>query len=464
MLQVLDSILIFTSFWVASKIRVPVLEAIRSIGFPFDRMMINSGVDSFSESAWMLYIIVPFGPLLLELFAFYREEFRFRLGRSIWQLASAFAVLVCGVGMVAYFFELKLSSRGAMLIGAALATILVLLRKAATSYLSVQIGKNENKREPLVIVGTDHDIDAWLSHIPAERIATWRIIARYDLTEKDWASFRCLLHDKGVGRVIFVGGETEFSLLATGIEMCEVLGIESWISADFIRTQVARPAFDTISGAPMLVLRSTPELSWQLFLKMLIDRSGALLLILATLPLWIVVAIIIKIQDPGPVFYRQERAGLYGRPFRMWKFRSMVMNAEELLAQLKEAQGNQMSGPVFKLEKDPRILPFGHFIRKFSIDELPQLINVLVGEMSLVGPRPMATYEVPEIERSEHRRKMSVKPGLTCIWQVAGRNSITSFDEWVKLDLQYIDNWSLWLDIKILFQTIPAVLLARGAK
>jgi lipopolysaccharide/colanic/teichoic acid biosynthesis glycosyltransferase len=123
-----------------------------------------------------------------------------------------------------------------------------------------------------------------------------------------------------------------------------------------------------------------------------------------------------------------------------------------------------MSGPVFKLENDPRIFPLGHILRKFSIDEFPQFINVLMGDMSLVGPRPMAMYELPKIERSEHRRKLSVKPGLTCIWQVSGRNHITSFDDWVKLDLEYIDNWSLWLDIKLLVMTIPAVLFAKGAK
>jgi lipopolysaccharide/colanic/teichoic acid biosynthesis glycosyltransferase len=148
----------------------------------------------------------------------------------------------------------------------------------------------------------------------------------------------------------------------------------------------------------------------------------------------------------------------------MWKFRTMIVDADKKLEELKQQAGNQMSGPVFKLENDPRIFPFGHLLRKFSIDEFPQFMNVLMGEMSLVGPRPMAMYELPNIERSEHRRKLSVKPGLTCIWQVSGRNQITSFEEWVDLDLKYIDNWSLWLDIKLLVQTIPAVLFAKGAK
>jgi lipopolysaccharide/colanic/teichoic acid biosynthesis glycosyltransferase len=245
--------------------------------------------------------------------------------------------------------------------------------------------------------------------------------------------------------------------------MCEVRGIEAWISANFMQTQVARPSFDSIHGNPMLVLRSTPDLSWELLCKGLMDRVGALILILASSFLWVVVAIIIKIQSPGPIFYRQERAGRYGKPFWMW-FRTMIVDADKKLDELKQQAGNQMSGPVFKLEHDPRIFPFGRILRKFSIDEFPQFINVLLGDMSLVGPRPMAMYELPQIERSEHRRKLSVKPGITCIWQVSGRNQITSFEEWVDLDLKYIDEWSLWLDIKLLVLTIPAVLFAKGAK
>jgi len=142
----------------------------------------------------------------------------------------------------------------------------------------------------------------------------------------------------------------------------------------------------------------------------------------------------------------------------------MVPDAEALLQKIKDEHGNQMGGPVFKLERDPRIFPFGAWLRKLSIDELPQLINVVRGEMSLVGPRPLPLYEVAAFERSAHRRRLSVKPGITCEWQAGGRNTITNFEEWVEMDLRYIDNWSLWLDFKILFKTIPAVLFARGAK
>jgi lipopolysaccharide/colanic/teichoic acid biosynthesis glycosyltransferase len=146
----------------------------------------------------------------------------------------------------------------------------------------------------------------------------------------------------------------------------------------------------------------------------------------------------------------------------MYKFRTMTTDAEQQKAALMER--NQMSGPVFKVENDPRIFPFGRLLRKYSIDELPQLINVLSGDMSLVGPRPLPVDEVANIADAAHRRRLSVNPGLTCLWQISGRNEIRDFDRWVALDLEYIDNWSLWLDIKILLRTIPAVLLGSGAR
>jgi lipopolysaccharide/colanic/teichoic acid biosynthesis glycosyltransferase len=215
----------------------------------------------------------------------------------------------------------------------------------------------------------------------------------------------------------------------------------------------------------MLVLRSTPELSWELMIKGALDRIGALLIILFTLPLWIIAIIGIHIQSPASsAFFSQMRAGRYGRPFRMWKFRTMVSNAEELLDQVKQEHGNEMSGPVFKLDRDPRVFSFGEWLRKLSIDELPQLLNVLKGDMSLVGPRPLPLYEVEAFSEITHRRRLSVKPGITCEWQVGGRNTITSFDQWVEMDLRYIDNWSLWLDLNILLRTIPAVLFRKGAK
>jgi len=233
------------------------------------------------------------------------------------------------------------------------------------------------------------------------------------------------------------------------------------LSADFLQTAIARPTFDILGGKLMLVFHTTPKVSWSLWLKDVIDRVCAFLLIVVTAPLWLAAMVGIKITSGGAIFFMQDRAGRHGQPFRMIKFRTMTSNAEASQAEL--ARQNEMSGPVFKLKDDPRVLPFGRWLRRLSIDELPQLINVLRGEMSLVGPRPLPVYEIQKIEKHAQRRRLSVKPGLTCLWQVMGRNRITSFEDWVDLDLKYIDNWSLWLDVKILFKTIPAVLRGSGA-
>ena len=215
----------------------------------------------------------------------------------------------------------------------------------------------------------------------------------------------------------------------------------------------------------MLVFRSTPELSWQLFAKKLVDLAGSIAIFVFSSPFWIAAIIGIRFSSPGaPIIFRQQRAGLYGKPFNIYKFRTMIPDAEAKLAQIKEEHGNEMEGPTFKLEGDPRVFPFGRFLRKYSIDELPQVINVLKGEMSLVGPRPLPVHEIEAIDDSAHRRRLSMKPGITCLWQISGRSDITSFEEWVKLDVAYIDRWTIWEDFRILAKTVPAVLFGKGAR
>jgi lipopolysaccharide/colanic/teichoic acid biosynthesis glycosyltransferase len=178
------------------------------------------------------------------------------------------------------------------------------------------------------------------------------------------------------------------------------------------------------------------------------------------LPLFLAIAAVIKLNGSGPVFFTQSRVGQSKRPFKMYKFRTMVNNAEERLSDLEHM--NEISGPVFKLKNDPRVTPVGKLLRKSSLDELPQLINVLRGEMSLVGPRPLPLRDYEGFSQDWQRRRFSIRPGLTCLWQIAGRSSIP-FETWMQLDLQYIDRWSFWLDLQILMRTIPAVLRRVGA-
>ena len=197
-----------------------------------------------------------------------------------------------------------------------------------------------------------------------------------------------------------------------------------------------------------------------LFTKRAIDIIGSLLGLIFLSPLFLIVAILIKLEDPkGKIFFTQERNGQYPKTFKMYKFRSMVHNAEELLESLMDQ--NEQTGPVFKMENDPRITKVGKFIRKTSIDELPQLINVLKGDMSIVGPRPPIPHEVAQYNEYQMQR-LSVRPGLTCIWQTSGRNNV-GFDEWVEMDIEYIENRNLWLDIKLIFKTVGVLFGDKNA-
>lgn len=198
-----------------------------------------------------------------------------------------------------------------------------------------------------------------------------------------------------------------------------------------------------------------------LVVKRILDIILSFITIIIFSPIILIISILIFIQDGRPILYEWKVMGYKGKPLKSWKFRTMVKNADDLKKLL--LVNNEMNGPVFKLTNDPRILRIGKFLRKYSLDELPQLYSVLKGDMSLVGPRPPLQNEFNEFEYW-HRRKMSVKPGITCLWQISGRNNISDFDEWAKLDLYYIDNWSLKLDLKILLKTIPVVLSGKGAK
>lgn len=229
---------------------------------------------------------------------------------------------------------------------------------------------------------------------------------------------------------------------------------------DFLNLGSSELTFNTLHDEPIITVIPPPMCGWRLEIKRLIDIVGSILLITLLSPVLIITSVLVKLTSPGPMLFVQERVGLNKRRFRLLKFRTMVIDAEKIQESLEHL--NEAGGPVFKIENDPRITPIGKFLRRTSLDELPQFLNVLWGNMSLVGPRPLPIRDYEGFDEDWHRRRFSVRPGITCLWQISGRSSIT-FERWMELDMEYINRWSLWLDLKILAATIHVVLIQRGA-
>jgi exopolysaccharide biosynthesis polyprenyl glycosylphosphotransferase len=451
-LQILDALLLAIAFWSAHTVR-----SLAASWFVFDKP-----IGAFKEFQWLLFIIIPFGPILLELQGFYSHPLQKAPGKSLGQLFRTIVWLGLLIAACSYFLKLDVPSRAVMPLFILFAGGTLLIREQVTVLRLRGRIKRQELREPIILTGVAQDIEQFRHGFSPDQVMEIEVVEEIDLEKQGVKALVEALHKHSVSRVVFAANHSQVLLLQEGIAACEIEGVEAWLSADFIRTAIARPSFDIFGSRPMIVFRTTPELSWELLLKDGIDRIGAIVgLAVFAVPM-LIIALIIRITSPGPIVFRQQRGGKNGRPFTMYKFRTMQTDAE--MRQSELAAFNQMSGPVFKIEKDPRITPVGQFLRKTSLDELPQLFNIVKGDMSLVGPRPLPIYEVEKFETTAQRRRLSMKPGLTCLWQISGRNEISSFSDWVKLDLRYIDNWSLWLDVKILVKTVPVVLFGWGAK
>ena len=272
--------------------------------------------------------------------------------------------------------------------------------------------------------------------------------------------FEGVLASNAIDEVAIALPEISADALGELIAICEREGVKARVIADLCRSTSSRVVIEELDGTPIVTFAIGPGAGWQMVCKEVIDRVGALALSLLFLPLMLAVALAIKLDSPGPVLFVQERVGLRKRKFRLYKFRTMVKDAEARRSEL--AALNEHPSPVFKIRDDPRVTRIGWWLRRLSIDELPQLWNVLLGEMSFVGPRPPLSEEVAQYEDWQ-RRRLSMKPGISGLWQVAGRGRVLEFAEWVKLDLEYIDHWSLALDLRILLWTVPAVIFGKGA-
>jgi len=268
-----------------------------------------------------------------------------------------------------------------------------------------------------------------------------------------------ILQQEVVDEVIFVLSRRQLEEFEESFLLCSELGIRARVALYFPHMK-ARVVLEELEGIPLLTFTNPPGAPFPMFLKRVQDITASAIGMVLTAPLVPFIAAAVKLSSPGPVFYSQERCGLNGRRFTLRKFRTMYEGADRRLDEV--AHLNEVEGPAFKARRDPRTTPVGRFLRRLSLDELPQLANVLKGDMSLVGPRPPLPEEVERYERWQ-RRRLSMKPGLTGLWQVSGRAGLDDFASWIALDLAYIDQWSLWLDAKILLKTVPAVLSTRGA-
>ena len=449
--QLVDAALFAVSFWLAYRLRS-------------DPDIVGSlhldKVKPLGDYLPVFLLLVLSAPVLLETQGFYNRPLLPPRRLTLWLLLRGCWLAALAVVVVGFALRTPIA-RWMVFWFAGLSFLLVWAKEELVGLaLRSRVAQAQFRRR-FILVGTREE----LARMRADTARVHReidVIAYLDLDDTPVSRLVDLLHEFGVNGVIISARRTYFEAVEAVIRACELEGVEVWLMAEFFKTQISRTSLDDWHGKPMLVFRSTPEVSWQREIKKVLDVAlSALALLVLAVPMALL-ALAVRLSSPGPAFFRQQRAGLNGHPFTMYKFRTMVTNAEQLKQEL--AALNEMSGPVFKVTNDPRITPIGRFLRKFSLDELPQLLNVLRGEMSLVGPRPLPVEEVARFDDVAHRRRLSVKPGLTCLWQISGRNQVTDFKDWVRLDLDYIDHWSLRLDVTILLRTIPVVLMGTGAK
>ncbi len=423
---------------------------------------------------WLLPILGFIWCCLLTYLGMY-DSFRIKPVRQIFGIIFVAALVGFIIfGNIFYICKLTYLSRALMVSSFGLGALLLVLEKVVIVAILRRLRRKGFNSRNVLIVGTGQRACQMMSEIDAHKEFGLHIMGLIDddalmhgkkvngyVVLGGLSELPHLLRTNPVDRVIFVVPRGWLSYIEETVLYCETLGVTVSIAVDLFQTRFTFARDENFMGFPMITFESTPDKVVQLFVKRLFDICAAGIGMIFLAPLFFAIAVLVKLTSPGPVFFEQKRCSLNGRTFRLIKFRTMVVGAEAKLKELMKH--NEMTGPAFKMANDPRITPLGNFLRKTSLDELPQLLNVLKGEMSLVGPRPPLPKEVQQYDHWQ-RRRLSMRPGITCLWQIGGRNKITDFNEWSRLDLEYIDSWSLGLDMKILAKTIPVVLFHVGAK
>ena len=423
---------------------------------------------------WLFVVVVPLLPVFLYLnkaHAFLKlEDFR----KVVWNIFKAVFELTFFLVIILFIFKVRYVSRVVVFAFGGFSFLLLVVKELEIKYLFYAVGKKRGGIKNILLVGTGPEAARVIKKIADFRRWGLRILGVMSLQpeENPGSKFagidilgsirelKIVLLNQPVDEVVLAVPLRDLAATAPVIRTCEELGIKSRLALDGFGARIARPSLENLGDDGLLTFSTTSMDYWALLMKYTVDKILSFFLIILLAPLMGLICLIVRLAYGPPVIFSQKRMGLYGRIFNMYKFRTMVKEAplrhKDLIA------SSDLSGPVFKMKNDPRITKFGKFLRKFSLDELPQLFSVLRGEMSLVGPRPLPVYEGEKIENWQ-RRRLSMKPGITCLWQVRGRSNV-SFEDWMKYDLEYIDNWNLKLDFIILLKTIWVVLNTEGAQ
>jgi exopolysaccharide biosynthesis polyprenyl glycosylphosphotransferase len=489
----LDLALVAAAFVAAHWLRSVVLPAVAHGSFPGELYALRFYLP-------LLPVALSVWGLLLLRFRRYRSHRTTPLLREAWEVVQVSGAATVTFTLLLYVLRLDERmlpqdrvSRAWLLLFAGLACLFLLAEKVLLRLVARYVRSRGLNYRTLLLVGTGPSAQALARSIAEHAWWGFRLIGCVEVPDDDAAAGAApparsafavstrqsggrrqlagvpvlgrvhdvprILQELVVDDVVFAVGPRELEGLDGLYLALHEQGIRTFFALDFFPQTQAKAQITEIDGIPLLTYANAPTNPLLLACKRTLDVALSTLILLLALPIVVMVALAVRVTSGGSVLFRQTRCGLNGRRFTLYKFRTMIEDAEERLAEVQHL--NEMDGPVFKVRDDPRVTRLGRILRRFSLDELPQLWNVLRGDMSLVGPRPPIPDEVARYERWQ-RRRLSMKPGLTCLWQVNGRNEL-DFGSWMELDLQYIDSWSLGLDLKILLKTIPVVLSGRGA-
>jgi exopolysaccharide biosynthesis polyprenyl glycosylphosphotransferase len=446
-------------------------------GWLRERFELLRDTPPFGAYALLVYLAVPLWLTLIIALGLHRSfERAFTYGELFVRILKLQLFGVIGLLVIQFLTQAVINRSLVLMFWSSAFGLLYAERVLLASWVRYQHGSGQSRMQVLLVGRlsqrmADFIADAQAQPLPPHFIGYLRAPLSSDVMSvppEGMVEVECLgalddlprvLHERPVDHVMFFPPTNRPEELQAALTLCEELAVTASFAINLKQVARARPRLISVYQHPFVAFELAPKRPEALALKGVLDVVAAALLVVIAAPLMLAIALAILLTMGRPVLFVQTRAGLHARPFRMLKFRTMVHDAEQRRSELQAS--NEMGGPVFKIRNDARITALGRMLRKSSLDELPQLFNVLTGSMSLVGPRPLPLKEQDGIHGWQ-RRRLSMKPGITGLWQTSGRSQL-DFEEWMLLDLKYVDEWSLWLDILILLRTVPVVLFGRGA-